>query len=91
MIRKFLCTAVTVLTLTSAPALAADGPATPLPLPDPLWSARYTIPDTEIDVTLVNPRERALGDHMVLTPNWIGGVPGVTLDIPMKFFAIPFE
>jgi hypothetical protein len=91
MTRKLLFTTATVLTLATAPAFAANGSATPFPLLDTLWSTRYTIPDTEIDIMLVNRPERELEDHMVLAPNWIDGVPGVTLDIPMKFFAIPLE
>jgi hypothetical protein len=88
---KFLFMAAMVLTLASAPAFAANGPATRLQLLDPLWSTPYTIPDTEIDIMPVDHPERSLGDHIVLAPNWIDGALGATLNIPMSLLGGPLE
>jgi hypothetical protein len=91
MTRKFCFVAATIFAVASAPALAATGFATLPSLPDPFWSAHYTIPDTEIDMMLADHPERAPGGHMVLAPNQVGGAPGATLDIPLRLLAIPLE
>jgi hypothetical protein len=91
MTRKFLFMTATLLTLASVPAFAENGPVTLLRRLDPLWSTRYTIPDTETDIMLVDRPEREPGGHIVLAPTWIDGAPGATLDIPMSLLAVPIK
>ena len=83
--------AMVLFVLASTPALAQDN-MKPLPsIPDPLSSASYTIPDTDVDLRLVAPPQSAPGTRMVLAPNADSGAFGVTLQIPAEVLDDPLD
>lgn len=88
---KFRAIAMTLFVLASTPALAQDNTKPLPPFPDPVSSASYTIPDTDVDLRLVAPPQSAPGTRMVLAPNMDSGAIGMTLQIPSEVLDDPLE